>query len=236
VTGGAPLTIAFVAGGLSTLNPCGFPLLPAFLSFYVGADEERLPRAPNRAIQGLLVGLAVTVGYLGVFALVGLPITYGATEVAHALPWLGIAIGISLAAAGSLLLGGRSLSFSVRLPLRLDDQRRLSSMLVFGIAYGVASLGCALPLFLALVGSSLGAEGAGAIVVFLAFSVGTASMLMALSLAAALAREGLAQRLRLLLPYVSRLAGALLLLAGAYVAYYWARLSSTVSSGPTATD
>jgi cytochrome c-type biogenesis protein len=236
VTGGAPLTIAFVARGLSTLNPCGFPLLPAFLSFYVGADEERLPRAPNRAIQGLLVGLAVTVGYLGVFALVGLPITYGATEVAHALPWLGIAIGISLAAAGSLLLGGRSLSFSVRLPLRLDDRHRLSSMLVFGIAYGVASLGCALPLFLALVGSSLGAEGAGAIVVFLAFSVGTASMLMALSLAAALAREGLAQRLRLLLPYVSRLAGALLLLAGAYVAYYWARLSSTVSSGPTATD
>jgi cytochrome c biogenesis protein CcdA len=27
------LSIAFVGGGLATLNPCGFRLLPAFLSF-----------------------------------------------------------------------------------------------------------------------------------------------------------------------------------------------------------
>jgi len=49
-----------VAGGLATLNPCGFPLLPAYLSFYVGADEERLPSAPSRLLQGLLAGLLVT--------------------------------------------------------------------------------------------------------------------------------------------------------------------------------
>ena len=59
--GTAPISIAFVAGGLATLNPCGFPLLPAFLSFYAGADEARLPRAPSRVLQGLFVGLLVTV-------------------------------------------------------------------------------------------------------------------------------------------------------------------------------
>jgi len=32
-----PISIALVAGGLSVVNPCGFPLLPAFLSFYFGA-------------------------------------------------------------------------------------------------------------------------------------------------------------------------------------------------------
>lgn len=53
---GVPLSLALVSGGLAALNPCGFPLLPAFLSFYVGADEGRLPRAPTRVGQGLVVG------------------------------------------------------------------------------------------------------------------------------------------------------------------------------------
>lgn len=35
-----PLTVASVAGGLATLNPCGFPLLAAFLSYYVGAGRS----------------------------------------------------------------------------------------------------------------------------------------------------------------------------------------------------
>jgi len=38
-----PLALALVAGALASVNPCGFPLLPAFLSFYVGADENVLP-------------------------------------------------------------------------------------------------------------------------------------------------------------------------------------------------
>jgi hypothetical protein len=47
-----------------------------------------------------VVGLAVALGYLDVFALVSLPIAYGASVVAEALPWLAVAIGVSLAAAG----------------------------------------------------------------------------------------------------------------------------------------
>jgi cytochrome c biogenesis protein CcdA len=66
------ISIALVAGGLAVVNPCGCPLLPAFLSFYLGADERRLPSAPTRVLQGLLVGALVTVGFLGFFALVGL--------------------------------------------------------------------------------------------------------------------------------------------------------------------
>lgn len=50
-----PVALALVAGALASVNPCGFPLLPAFLSFYVAADDDVLPRAPARAAQGLLV-------------------------------------------------------------------------------------------------------------------------------------------------------------------------------------
>ena len=57
-----PISIALVAGGLSVVNPCGFPLLPAFLSFYFGAEEEQLPPASTRLAQGLVVGGLVALG------------------------------------------------------------------------------------------------------------------------------------------------------------------------------
>jgi cytochrome c-type biogenesis protein len=227
-----PLSVALVAGGLATLNPCGFPLLPAFLSFYVGAEERRLPRAPGRIAQGLLVGLLVTAGFIGVFAAVGLPITYGVGAVADAVPWAGLAIGVLLALLGLLALSGRRVSLRMPNPIRVAHERRLSTMLLFGAAYAVASLGCTLPLFLALVGASLGAGGAEeSLGVFAAYAVGMAVVLMALSLGAALAREGLARGLRRLLPHMSRIAGGLLVIAGGYLSYYWLRLEL----GPSAT-
>src|SRR5436305_2003394 len=95
-----PLSIAFTAGGLAVVNPCGFPLLPAFLSFYLGADERQLPPAPTRIVQGLVVGGAVALGELALFAVVGLPVTLGVGAIADAVPWVGLATGAVLAVAG----------------------------------------------------------------------------------------------------------------------------------------
>src|SRR5689334_8594782 len=95
-----PVSVALVAGGLAVVNPCGFPLLPAFLSFYLGAGEDELPRASTRVLQGLLVGGLVTVGFVGVFALVGLPVSFGVGTVARAVPWAGLVTGALLALAG----------------------------------------------------------------------------------------------------------------------------------------
>src|SRR6266481_1919291 len=96
-----PVSVALVAGGLAVINPCGFPLLPAFLSFYLGADEHELPRAPTRILQGLLVGALVSIGFLGLFALASLPVSFGVALVARAIPWAGLATGALLAPAGS---------------------------------------------------------------------------------------------------------------------------------------
>ena len=94
--GSVSLSLAAITGALSVLNPCGFPLLPAFLSFYVGTDDSRLPSAASRVAQGLQIGLLVTAGFLGVFTLIGLPITLGANAVARLIPWVGLGVGALL--------------------------------------------------------------------------------------------------------------------------------------------
>jgi cytochrome c biogenesis protein CcdA len=227
-----PLSVALVAGALSALNPCGFPFLPAFLSFYVGAEEQALPPAPNRLLQGLAVGLGVTAGFVAVFAVVAVPVQLGASLVADAVPWVGFAAGVVLAAVGLATLAGRHLWLPVRARLAPRRERRAAAVVLFGAGYGLASLGCTLPVFLVLVGASLAADGtAASVAVFCAYVLGMAVILCALSVGAGLLRGGLARNLRRLLPYANRLAGALLAVAGVYVAYYWWRLER----GPSAT-
>src|SRR5436190_23821106 len=95
-------------------------------------------------------------------------------------------------------------------------------MLLFGIGYGAASLGCTLPLFLTLIGASL--SGGGKITTFLAYGAGMAVVLMALSVLVALARERAARTVRPLPPHMNSIAGLLLPASGRYLLYYRARL------------
>ncbi len=55
---------------------------------------------------------------------------------------------------------------------------------------------------------------------FAAFAAGMTIVLLALTVSMGLARQSLLHTLRRSLPYVSRVAGAILIVAGAYVAYY----------------
>ena len=221
----APITLALAAGGLSTINPCGFAMLPAYLSFYVGADEGQLPSAPSRMAQGLLTGLMVTGGFLLVFGIVGLPITYGATKIVTLIPFAGIALGVALVVFGIATLLGRKISMTIANPVKPGQTKQPKTMFVFGLGYGIASLGCTLPVFLAVVGASLATQGTGsALIVLAAYGVGMAIMLILFSTGAALVRDGLVRGVRKVMPYMHRITGTMLTLAGVYLTYYWARV------------
>jgi cytochrome c-type biogenesis protein len=220
-----PLTLALAAGGLSTINPCGFAMLPAYLTFYVGADEDQLPSATSRTAQGLKTGLMVTAGFLLVFGLVGLPITYGATRIVRTIPWVGMALGVTLLVVGIATFFGRKISMTINNPIRPEQNRQPKTMFLFGIGYGIASLGCTLPVFLAVIGASLATQGAGgALLVLVAYGLGMAIMLILFSTGAALVRDGLVRSVRKIMPYMGRITGGMLTVAGLYLTYYWARV------------
>jgi cytochrome c-type biogenesis protein len=220
-----PLTLALAAGGLSTVNPCGFAMLPAYLTFYVGADEDQLPTATSRTAQGLKTGLMVTAGFLLVFALVGIPITYGATRIVRTIPWIGMALGVTLLVVGIATFFGRKISMTINSPIRPEQNRRPKTMFLFGVGYGIASLGCTLPVFLAVIGASLATAGpGGALLVLVAYGAGMAIMLILFSTGAAVVRDGLVKSVRRIMPYMGRITGGMLAVAGVYLTYYWGRV------------
>ena len=94
-------------------------------------------------------------------------------------------------------------------------------MFLFGISYAVTSISCALPLFTnAVVGTFRRENVLSSATVFVAYALGMALVLLALTVSLGMARQGLIRRLRQVLPYVNRAAGALLVVAGLYLAHY----------------
>lgn len=235
----APLALAFSAGLIATVNPCGFAMLPAYLSYFVGLDDDPAEAGgPGRVARALLVGMVVSAGFLVVFAAAGVVVTAGARSVMAYVPWVAIVIGAALVAAGVALLSGRHLTVSLPKLERGGASRQVTSMFVFGVSYAVASLSCTLPVFLAVVAGTLTqASFAAGVATFVTYGVGMSLVLVALTLAVALAKQSLVRHLRGALRHVNRAAGALLVLAGAYIVYYWVfnlatDPGTTTGSGP----
>jgi len=218
MTGGL-LALALGAGMVAAINPCGFALLPAYLSLVVLGEGGTSRRAAvGRALT--LTG-ALTLGFVAVFGIFGLVIAPVAAGVQQYLPWVTVVVGILLLALGAWLLAGRTLPTIGWNPRGPHLTLRLGPMVGFGAAYALASLTCTVGPFLAIVVASFRAGSAvvgGAL--FLAYAVGMGLMVGAAAVAAALAQDSLITRLRRAGRWVPRAAGILMVVVGAYVAYY----------------
>ena len=223
-----PLGYAFGAGMVATVNPCGFAMLPAYLGLYLGTGEERFAQtsALQRLAQSLVIASAVSLGFVLLFGVVGLVIAAGGSLVVGAFPWIGLGIGVLLAVLGLWLLTGHTLytGWTERLAARISNpgQKGLRSFFLFGIAYGTASLSCTLPIFLTVVGSAFAVQGFGsAATQFVSYALGMGLVIVVLTVGLALFKGAVVRGLRKTLPYFQRLSAGLLLLAGAYIVYYW---------------
>ena len=214
-----PYAFALAAGMAATVNPCGFALLPAYLSAFVGI-EHRGGRA-GAVGRALTVSLALTAGFVLVFGAFGLIISPLAVRIEEYLPWATIVIGFGLVGLGVALLLGRQLMINIPKFQKGGQDGTLPSMFLFGVSYAVASLSCTIGPFLAVTTSTFRSEswltGLG---VFVAYGLGMGLIIAILTVAVALAKAGVVQRFRNLLPLMNRIAGGLLVVAGAYVAYY----------------
>ena len=222
----APFGYAFVAGMVASVNPCGFVLLPAYLAYYLG-DDLGTPGRRRPTAHALAVSATVTVSFALLFGLAGILAGLGASALTSSLPWIGTAVGVGLIVLAGVLASGRGLTASLgpRMAQRLRPATRnrgLAGYAAYGTAYGLASLGCTLPVFLGVVATSLQLHGlANAIGQFVLFGIGMGMVLAVLTIATAWFGDGLIRRAQTLRPYVGWASAVLLWLAGAYVVYYW---------------
>ena len=242
---GGALALAFVAGAVATINPCGFALLPAYLSYFLGLDDEGTAAAPggdaatgspggaNPVLRALAVSAAVTLGFVVVFGLMGVIWSSVSGWLGTRLPYFTIVVGIALVGLGVAML--RGFEPTIDLPkLQLSQRsRQLSSMFLYGVSYAIASLSCTIGVFIAVTSTTLtNSNFLEGVATFVAYGLGMGTTLAVLTIAVALAKAGLVARFRSLLPRMNAISGVLLVLAGVFVSYYaWVEIQELSGNG-----
>lgn len=224
---------ALTAGAVATLNPCGFALLPAYLSYLLGQADSA--PVPGQLVRGGLAGISMTAGVMAVFLVAGVIISGLGTALARFIPWLGLAVGGVVAGTGAVMLVRPSVNPSLPVDRWANSFGRRTgafTFVAFGAGYGLASLGCTLPVFLVVTAQALAAGGfLPGIIVFLAYALGMGAVLLALSLTTGAGSGLMVRYLRQLVPAIRWIGAGGMVVAGAYLIYYQIAIGRLFSRG-----
>jgi cytochrome c biogenesis protein CcdA len=217
-------TFALGAGLVAAVNPCGFAMLPAYLSYFLGLEGDREDVNSSRAIvRALVVGLTLTAGFVLFFGLIGVltQTVIDAGTIERRIPYATVTFGVLMVPLGIAMFLGFEPKISLPKMSRGTGSRELPSIFMFGVSYAVVSLSCTAPIFFGTVIGSFTSDGAiDGISVFIAYALGMSLVIMVLTLGMALGRNSIAANLRRVLPYVNKVSGVLLVIAGVFLTLY----------------
>jgi cytochrome c-type biogenesis protein len=223
-----PFALALSAGMIATVNPCGFAMLPAYLSYFLGltGDAARTDRTAGKTLaRAFVVSGALLLGFLTVFGTFGIVIRgfgVSADDILRYARWPATAIGVVLVLVGIALIAGWHLPFATPRMNAGGRTTQLRSMYVFGCSYAVTSLSCGSAPFIATVVGSFRRNGfVSGVFVFVVYAIGMGLVVTALTISMALAQQGFLHTLRKAMAFAERAAGALMVIAGLYLVYYW---------------
>jgi len=222
-----PLTIsAFIAGLLTFLAPCTLPIVPAYLGFISGVNQNELtnPGTAKLARRRIFLnGLAFIAGFSLIFIVFGTLVGFvGSSVLAPYRVWLARIGGILVILFGLFMLGLFKLSFfqaEKRIPIpNWLTLGRPSSSLFIGGTFALGWTPCVGPILgsiLLLAGTS-GTATQGAFLLSI-FSLGLAIPFLAIALAFSKATAYI-ERFSKYLKIVSIVGGIFLILLGLLLA------------------
>lgn len=182
------LSLALLAGALAAFNPCGFAMLPAYLSLLVASPGARADGTWGRraaAGRALRSTGAMTLGFVAVFGVFAAVIAPLAFAIEPHLPIVTIVVGAVLLVLGVRLVTGHELGIGFLNRRGIAPGASAASQVGYGATYALASLSCTVGPFLAVVAGALRAGGPGAVVVaMLAYALGMGAVVGVLAVVA----------------------------------------------------
>ena len=215
------LWLSFGSGLLAAVNPCGFVLLPTYLMYFLGVTGR--PGTQRASVhRALIVGSALSAGFMSVFLLVGAITRLFTDYINQNAKYVALLIGVVLFVMGVAMLAGWRLPYTTpKLNVGQRD-RTTASMFVFGVAYAVASIGCTLGPFTATVLGTITTEGfAPGLLAIALYGIAMSLLVIALTVTLALAQGSLLNTLRNGMRHVERASAVVMMLSGLYLAWYW---------------
>ena len=222
---------AFTAGLISFFSPCAFPMLPAYISYYLGLDKEDEKDIPakNRIYNifkdGLVGGVLCAMGAITVFTLFGIGVSFFGDAVRSLIRehivMMNLVVGAILIIMGIMMLA----QLNLRLPFKVKTAPKTKGYLglfLYGVLYSLVAAGCVAPLFVGVIvrafATSSFVEG---MFVFLSYASGLALLLVVVTLLVASAREAIVKKMNKVLPYIQKAGSLVLILVGIWLIYLY---------------
>lgn len=210
------LGFAVTAGAATFFAPCAYPLLPGYVAYFLGDDTDNAISLARAGAIGLIASAGVFTVYVG---LVGVVTTLGAGVLSN-LSLVGLGVGVLLVGLGVAMVAdiGASASLVPQFPKR---RRSLGGYFAFGVVYAVAAAGCTAPLFIGVVLWGVGQGTTTVLGTVTAYAAGMSVLLVATTIASALGRNTVLNRIAPRGDRLKRLSGALLVGAGLVQVYLY---------------
>lgn len=221
------LSIALVAGVLATFNPCGFALLPAYLSALV-VGESNNKNAAAAYLRAFSFSAGMALGLVAVFTAFALVVFPFSLTLEQYLPAVTAAIGIFLVLFGIQLLRGKSPMLRRFLNPNIAPKKQFLTQIGYGVTFALGSLSCTIGPFLAIASTALASGSlANIIFSFALYGVGMAVTVLILALITAATNRTLISKIRGATPIIEKLTAVLVIAVGIYISFYaWFEIQS----------
>lgn len=221
--------LAIGVGVGSFFSPCSFPLLPGYMSFYLGIDKSRSIR------RALLGGGAAALGLVLVYLLIGIIVGFGGTAIKPYIPLMEPIVGVIILIMGFVLLTNYTIPIHrISEPIKKMFSRKGKSdamteensgylkLFGYGVGYAGAAAGCTAPLLLALIFGGLSSGGFfSALLIFVICAAVMAALMIFVTIMIAMSAGTILQNLKVSTEWIKRISGIILIVVGVYlVAYY----------------
>ena len=135
-------------------------------------------------------------------------------------------IGFFLVGLGIYTFSGKNLYFSfpqkLSYKINISQDSKFKNFFLYGLSYGIASISCTLPLFIALISNAINSGGlTNGIKQFISYSLGMTSVILIITLFASFIKNFSFLKKTSLTKFYQYPAGLIITLVGMYLIIYW---------------
>ena len=219
------LAFPLAAGLIAAFNPCGFAMLPAYLSYFLGLESDNDDNRDVGILNGLKVSLTLSLGFVFVFAIIGILTNTIISEasIEKQAGYITLGIGIILVLLGVAMVAGYHPVLKIPRIQMGTSNRQLPSIFLFGISYAFVSIGCSAPIFFLTVGGSFSRDGiVNGSAVFISYALGMSIVITVLTIGISIARSSITEKYKSIMKYLNPISGIFLSISGFFLsAYGW---------------
>lgn len=224
------ILFSFSLGVITFFSPCAFPMLPGYISYYIGLSNNdiKLKMSKKQKIyvflkEGIIGGLFCAIGALLILVIIGFCISFFGElirdQIKENLIQFNLIVGMIIILMGLIMLT----NYNIVLPFKIKNapkRKGYYGLFLYGILYALVSISCVIPLFIGLVLRAIYSSNIfEGFLVFFSFALGLSILFIILTILTLGAKKAIIKHINKILPKIQKIGSIILIIVGIWIIY-----------------